>query len=453
MRSYNNSQKELQNEIDRMRFKINQNLLSENNNSKIKITIKKHIVENNSFQIFFDFINNDIVNYQNMLLKISRMELNIKKSLKIQPYFICIESIVPSEYFINFLSNYTDVNGAKLLNMFNNDMDDIVNNLNEVLMDLYFKVKFSEMITDNSLEVSISLSFSPTEIIMTNIILESIIESEENDEFDRNYVDTISGCIANDNEILNKILTRYENPKYLKVLKVGQANSQLILFDKFNLFYDMGLPVFSSDAPYEIAKSVFRKSKNTNVILSHWHEDHYLGVKYFDINGNEKWIAPSTIDCLKNISGNSKLLSLILHIKDKLIMLDSTSLMPVKVNDLTLLKGVGSLCNLNDSGLILSIRNNVDALLPGDCVYKYWPNQISKYPEILIAPHHGAKIKTKPVMLGHSQDRGIAIFSYGKNTYGHPDKDHMGLLLENDYNIFSTTIQGKYTPEVLTLKL
>ena len=174
-------------------------------------------------------------------------------------------------------------------------------------------------------------------------------------------------------------------------------------------------------------------------IISHWHADHIMGIEYLSGISEERiWIAPEIKEIEVEKAGICE--SVIraagyLQEKAKLFMISKdchgSKVISKPGYNLSLWMGCSeSKSDINVSGLILQIG---DILLPGDCAYRAWPeeirNNISNFTKIVV-PHHGGALqgKDKDILMNIKEDT-VAVISCGDNGYGHPMDDHEKRLL------------------------
>ncbi|WP_252213718.1 hypothetical protein [Clostridium sp. VAP41] len=251
------------------------------------------------------------------------------------------------------------------------------------------------------------------------------------------------------NTELDKVFTYNLNVDLFRIHRVGQGSCNSIIFKQqysHKLFYDVGISKYvEKDSNYKIYThrfSMFNLQKFSTIIISHWDEDHYLGV-YLDKNREllyKTWITPKIEDtCL-----NAKRLGYLISIFGKLIMIDDS----IKghfynKDDVFLFKGDGN--NKNDSGIIIGIKTstNKNLVAMGDVPYKNASffstylhgcfNQIN----YLIVPHHGAFLGLNNIFSSKITSN-VAVISVGYNQYGHPTNSTVNDLLSNGFKILKT---------------
>ena len=236
-------------------------------------------------------------------------------------------------------------------------------------------------------------------------------------------------------------------PYIIKLYNTGQGNciylSPRNTGSQTRFFFDVGSSCYPSNQKGNEKRAEVQKAfQNIStsypgfIILSHWHRDHYNLIYKFSTLVICPWIVPKIPT--KFPKSNTSMLN-VLKKNNKLYSLGSVEAGNLVRNSgiVCLEKGNGSGCN--NSGILLQMQQT---LLPGDCMYKYWPsnwpakmsaNQKFQY---LVVPHHGAHISSKssgnkplPTQIATALDpAGTVYVCTGENSYGHPTDDHMGAL-------------------------
>ncbi|MCL4382299.1 MAG: MBL fold metallo-hydrolase [Patescibacteria group bacterium] len=104
--------------------------------------------------------------------------------------------------------------------------------------------------------------------------------------------------------------------------------------------------------------------------------------------------------------------------------------------------------DLNELSLVLELTyNQFNALLTGDAgqdVQQEIRNQESGISDIKVikVPHHGSKTSLLSSFLEQIKPK-LAIISVGKNSYGHPTKETLGILRDKDIRILRTDEDGE----------
>lgn len=104
--------------------------------------------------------------------------------------------------------------------------------------------------------------------------------------------------------------------------------------------------------------------------------------------------------------------------------------------------------DLNDLSLVLELTyNQFNALLTGDAGQDVQQEMRNKglslsNVEILKVPHHGSKTSLLLSFLEQIKPQ-LAVISVGKNSYGHPTKETLGILRDKDIRILRTDEDGE----------
>lgn len=266
-------------------------------------------------------------------------------------------------------------------------------------------------------------------------------------------------------------------PKIMDVYNVGQACcSSIVLENDGIIFADIGLTKDKIELDIEEVENAKRKIRDITpqiVILSHWDLDHILGVtNASDDIYSATWIVPDlwglqtvrkngTIDG-KIISDSAKRLLKYLDWKnkDKLIIIGDDLIKkciyknPTETISIWTGKRVAKfgenannkkfyITKSNNFGLIIYIKNNYSALLPGDCEYSVIPDELlDKEINYLMVPHHCSKMSTPKIKASCGVNK--AVLSYGiRNKHGHPDGLHMQQIYDEGYQIIPTVGKEK----------
>ena len=240
----------------------------------------------------------------------------------------------------------------------------------------------------------------------------------------------------------------------IEVYNVGQANCIYVrdLSTKIAFFVDIGVPnEYSTVLPYDESNEDMKKNSQVRknikklhslqcdfIILTHWHVDHMKGYLSLSKHGeNVTWIAPIITNYV--YVSIARLVKRLLA-KQKLIMIDN-SYKPKALfskNGFELWKGYEKQeTKLNENSLIVKLPN---ALLPGDSMYRYWPDNLindlqNNGCNFLVAPHHGAEIVQadkgviKKCFSNNKADE--VVFCYGNTSnsrINHPRDVHVDEL-------------------------
>lgn len=245
------------------------------------------------------------------------------------------------------------------------------------------------------------------------------------------------------------------------IYNVGQGNFVRFYMDSNESFlFDAGMTTHKdSNTKITTARAEIRGIQPQLIILSHWDIDHIIGIAEIDndkIYEDTIWIAPNPLllgD--EKTSFSAARLCLYLLRKNRISLLhqgknanplnaDETTSSGGKVtkycqNNFELFQGNGkddSNGRRNNIGLILRIRLkdslNYNALFAGDCSFEQMPEELKDgcYAFLLTA-HHGSKNALPNDV--YSDGNGLAVISYGKNSHGHPDKEHTNALKKNRF--------------------
>lgn len=167
-------------------------------------------------------------------------------------------------------------------------------------------------------------------------------------------------------------------------------------------------------------------SQKPLIVLSHWHEDHWISASKHDMRALESdWIVPD-----QDIGPADLALALAIQSKGgKVVVVPPGSGL---MNSGPIIIGCCSGSSLNESGLAMLVRTaRGDVLLPGDCGYEHLPDfwaAATTPPKLigLTAPHHGGlttKLKTKSTPQPADGQSKLA-YSFGQpNRYGHSRGD------------------------------
>lgn len=223
--------------------------------------------------------------------------------------------------------------------------------------------------------------------------------------------------------------------------------------DGSRFFFDIGLTKFKDRNCIKCPDHGYDNFKFG--ILSHWDQDHYMGITLHDRDKQDiilsmPWICPSII-----CNANAKRLAFLIryHSTNNLIMIDqSISGSLYRNSNMALIKGYcykGEQSIMkNANGLGLFIKNKKKFVVLGDVGYKYLneDDYLFNSTDYLVVPHHGAdpnkvgQVNIKPAIKNSS----MAIIPVGENPvrWGHPKKSTLDSLELIGYNIYQTNIKG-----------
>lgn len=163
---------------------------------------------------------------------------------------------------------------------------------------------------------------------------------------------------------------------------------------------------------------------NPPVILSHWHTDHWIGIKYDLRVLNSFWIVPNQ----KKGAGATKLHA-DLFARGNLMVLNKDCMTPYGTIFVT--NGNRKHPHNNGIGLLVKINRINDnslvekrILLPGDNRYKYIRQQYLVDLDGLVASHHGGRYSgdkvLNPIQIPLNTRDGKIVYSYGRHAYFSP---------------------------------
>ncbi len=330
---------------------------------------------------------------------------------------------------------------AKLQNCTDEDNPDVINGTLLISMSPFKRRRKGLIFNENELDAEKIKQLEEKYEIDHNSIL---LKNEE----DANYI-KLRECLN-----IHSLSDNYK----IRVYNVGQGNC-IYLRDSSSkeitrrVLFDIGVTI-TQDVDIEAIKlraASLSQIKPDIMILSHWDLDHLLGVylveekSYADI-----WIAPDYEE--RKINQSIKRLTKYLCLNGKLYLIgdyfkgkivyngEKLQIYKGKINE----KGYSAKNQIaNNHGLILLLKNKhgVD-ILPGDCEYDMWPDDIWKNIKgllNLVVPHHCGGMETaKMEDICKKTNPGNAIISVGDNTYGHPNPEHECALCTMGYRIVET---------------
>ena len=219
--------------------------------------------------------------------------------------------------------------------------------------------------------------------------------------------------------------------------------------DTGGILYDVGLTLSEeqSDAKFKEVKARLNQVSPRVIIVSHLHLDHFVGVKLLSDSAfnNAVWV----VSWRQNgrISESAKRLVAYLYLKNwRVYFVNSPNVTKtIQCGAVTYELGqgagrkVGGTSACNNSSLLLKIaQNGKDVLLTGDCIYSAIPFQNSSF-DFLQVPHHGCDLKGKTdVRKFKAKPGGVAVISFGYNTYNHPNFMHSKELIDNGFSVKHT---------------
>ena len=238
-----------------------------------------------------------------------------------------------------------------------------------------------------------------------------------------------------------------------KVYNVGQGLSTSLQIELKNeeslpfLYFDygMGCHRHKNTCPSNLSLPA---DKNTIIILSHIHEDHWCG---FRENKNKDvleatWIIPQ--------APSKSLLKLLADVNSRngrFIFIDtSKGSIDSYINNVCIRIGNHNVKSkyIHETGIALMIESNKNnrifrILVSGDQMYKnHIPNFLIDV-NILVACHHGGDYGSPGAVPSSNNEKNCVIYSYGKgNKYKHPSKTYE--YSNNGWNNRHDTVIGDY---------
>jgi hypothetical protein len=240
--------------------------------------------------------------------------------------------------------------------------------------------------------------------------------------------------LPHDNKLPDTICQKTNEAKSIIVYNVGQGLCSSIC-DKEDVplvYVDFGRAC-RRNRKTDRGTMAYDFSQNPDIIISHWHEDHWIGVKHKPEALGCRWIVPQQSTNMPRIATLCATLSF-------------AGNLTILASDTAFWGGQIFLCtgnsHLHDNGIgvlaeIKTSEGDIKRyLLPGDNRYVYIPSQHKNNLSGLVASHHGgdygAQTSQGIQQIPAGTNEAIIIYSYGvfadgrHNTYGHPTH-------ENDY--------------------
>ena len=239
----------------------------------------------------------------------------------------------------------------------------------------------------------------------------------------------------------------------LNIYNVGQGNFSTVCNDDKPLFvFDVGFTYHESHTSRNFTDVIveIEKIKTKYYIISHFDLDHILGCIYLNddqFNKDISWIIRDPNE-VAQLSASAKRFLMYIISSCNVCVVKKHTLTPLNLDSkkqFILYKGDGkgkSKGEKNNSlGLKVLIESPKTALLTGDCLYNHFDSKLSKQNlDILAVPHHGCKVDDLTQISNHvlAKSDATAIISVGKNTYSHPDSNHISELSYLGFNIEKT---------------
>ena len=246
---------------------------------------------------------------------------------------------------------------------------------------------------------------------------------------------------------MDEILDEDSNLYELRVFNVGQANcSALIKYNdltkqdyKVVFVFDFGCePCHKRNA--KLNEMISKIDKDTFVLISHFHTDHFNNIASHLLMKTSRWIFPNSYT--KAVKAN-KLFHVLLRVAASKTSSGTIYRFPspfsfssnIQVSEYTgpaVTSPIkNSLINLRSFVSVLSI-NNTRVLLPADATYKVFQACVisNKYDYVLL-PNHGCYYPNNSIAKGIVnpllKDTTLGIVQAGINSYGHPNCCHLSL--------------------------
>lgn len=234
--------------------------------------------------------------------------------------------------------------------------------------------------------------------------------------------------IPNGEAELRKVLSCAKRDDYVFAVKnVGQALATS-LRRKENpvpfLYFDYGWPC----DPYSVRPSnpILPVSKDTTIILSHLHKDHWFGLKYNIHAYLCSWFIPDQMRKMQiykkvsEIVAEGGTVSVIKNdISTGLLSVTCGALLRIATSDKGYYHKTGNTLRLN----AFKEKDRRNILVSGDQMYNSVPTFQKKDIDILVASHHGGDYSETNTMMDipNASGEGELIYSYGEgNRYSHP---------------------------------
>lgn len=269
------------------------------------------------------------------------------------------------------------------------------------------------------------------------------------------YLDNIPDDLIDNEPVITAQFGKMFDPsrRYTAtVLRVGQANAVVFDDDNYRFAFDLGLPLYCfrvfENGEFNSEKTGYRnnddlkiKDLNLNsVVISHWHDDHYLGMfslkRSFFIGGKAGIVLAPLYR--KNTKLAYRLVAYLIKRKRILFIKRECYIQNSKAEENCVLFRLCDKKDINNDSLLLLMNNT---LFPGDCFHDRWESIVNNCPKIkgrvenMLVIHHGSNIgnpiqKSNYLEAVLSVVRHKAIICVGNNksetegmNYHHPDND------------------------------
>ncbi|WP_338627277.1 hypothetical protein QJR52_02770 [Clostridium baratii] len=391
------------------------------------------------FILNFDLVNEEMIRFDNKIYSGNMVKYDNPKG-KLYLYFMTIETDhdTLNRYFLNQKDDEVYEYELIPIDMYDNNIDS-----NAIICNIYFT---ASPISEKSYYIKLIKKVFPIPIASPDL---------KNEPLDN---------LADIKNELNSVFKYPMKVDYFRVHNVGQGGCNTVAFKSNNkLFFDIGITKYKNkDILYNRYKSTFSLFKLDDydtVILSHWDEDHFIGL-CLDSEGillRKHWIVPDF-----GISPNVRRIAYIIDNYGKLIRISNKIKGKFYDKDeLILFKGSGE--NKNDSGIILGINGSRQNLIAmGDasyksarCIEKYsiFGKKVFKEIDYLVVPHHGAEVEGDIIFnpkvpisesgyYVHPSDAVISV-GYNPKTYKHPRTNTIVKLYNKQFRIIRTDKDGR----------
>jgi beta-lactamase superfamily II metal-dependent hydrolase len=238
-----------------------------------------------------------------------------------------------------------------------------------------------------------------------------------------------------------------------EVLRVGQANAIVLNDDNYRFAFDLGLPLYCfrviENGQFNREQTGYRDNDDlkinnldlNSIVISHWHDDHYLGMfsikRSFYIGSKAGLVIAPLFN--KNTKLAYRLVAYLIK-RRKIQFIKEECFVTNSNGDRDYL--AFRLCDdkdVNNDSILLLMKNT---LFPGDCFHDRWKD-IIEYSQIndkgrvenMLVIHHGSRLgnptqRSKFLEAVLSDVRHKAIICVGNNDsetenmhYHHPDDD------------------------------
>ena len=271
---------------------------------------------------------------------------------------------------------------------------------------------------------------------------------------DKEYEDIYSRlCTLKMSDISDnlKAFTPHELIEY----NVGQGNfSELISINgsKTNkIVFDPGFTYLDDHDNFPDAKKELKRLEAECYFISHFDLDHILGVIYLQDSQfckNVLWISSDPIPKYTKLSAKRLIKFLHENAEFRIIKrLPNKNVFDFN-NNIKIYKGTSTPSDINGTGIMISVSGaNKNALLPGDCLYKYWDDIVvsSASYDYLIAPHHGCKTKWVRISTNQGSTVIVPVGKKQKKDYHHPNYDHLEELSSIGFSDIYITVDLRKT--------